>query len=108
MIKSLLEMEFAPDKVDDAMQILRSILERIRAEIGCVNCSVYQDTEMKNKIVFTQEWRSENDLQRHLRSDEYKKVLLVMEMACTKPEIRFDTVISTSGVETIEKARGKK
>ena len=62
---------------------------------------------MENQIIFSQVWRSENDLQRHLRSDEYKKVLLVMEMACARPEIRFDNIISTSGVETIEKARGK-
>ena len=42
MIQSMIKMVFAPDKVDDAMQILRSIVERIRAEIGCVSCSVYQ------------------------------------------------------------------
>jgi quinol monooxygenase YgiN len=107
MIQSLIQMVFAPDKIDDAMQILLSIVERIRAEIGCVSCSVYKDTEMESQIIFTQVWKSENDLQRHLRSDEYKKVLLVMEMASARPEIRFDNIVSTSGVETIEKARHK-
>ena len=105
MIHMSLRMEFTPDKVDEALQILRSIVEPTRAEVGCIDCSVYQDTEMENQILFIQKWRSEEFLQRHLRSEEYQKVLLVMEMALSPPEIIFDTIASTSGVETIEKAR---
>jgi len=105
MIHASLRMDFAPDKVDEALHILRSIVEPTRAEAGCLSCSVYQDMEMENQIVFAEKWRSEEDLQRHLRSEEYQKVLLVMEMALTRPEIIFDTITSTSGVETIEKAR---
>jgi quinol monooxygenase YgiN len=108
MIKAMIGMEFAPDKVEDALQILHSITERTMAEAGCVSCSVYQDTGMENQVVFAQEWRCEEDLQRHLCSDEYKKVLLVMEMAITPPEVRFDTITSTRGVEIIEKARAAK
>lgn len=105
MIQAMIDMEFAPDKMGEALQILRSIVERTRAEAGCVSCSVYKDTETENQLVFAQEWRSEDDLQRHLRSADYQKVLLVMEMALTRPEVRFDTIATTSGVEVIEKAR---
>jgi quinol monooxygenase YgiN len=104
MIQAMIEMQFAPDRVDEALQILRSIIERTLAEAGCLSCSVYQDTELENHFIFTQEWRSEKDLQRQLRSNEFQKVLLVMEMASTLPGVRFDTISSTSGVETIEKA----
>lgn len=107
MIQALIEMEFAPDKIHEALQILQSIVERTRAEAGCISCSVYKNTETERQIVFAQEWRSDDDLQRHLRSEEYKRVLLVMEMACMPPEVRFDTIAGTSGVETIEKARTK-
>jgi len=105
MIQAMIDMEFAPDKMGEALQILRSIVERTRAETGCVSCSVYQDTEAENQLVFAQEWRSEDDLQRHLRSADYQKVLLVMEMALTRPEVRFDTIITTNGVGVIERAR---
>jgi quinol monooxygenase YgiN len=107
MIQARIQMEFTPSMVDEALLILQSIVERTRAEAGCVSCSVYQEAEMENKIVFAQEWRSEEDLQRHLSSEDYRKVLLVMEMACAPPEIRFDTITGTSGVETIEKALAK-
>ena len=51
-------------------------------------------------------WRTEEGLDLHLRSEEYRNLLLVLEMALKQPEIRFDTISSTTGIETIEKARG--
>jgi hypothetical protein len=47
-------------------------------------------------------------MQRHLRSESYQRVLLVMEMATTSPEIRFDIITDTGGVEIIEEARKPK
>jgi len=108
MIQATHKMVFVPQKIDDALQILRSIIERIRAEAGCISCSVYQDTDSEYVIVLEEKWRSDEDLQRHLRSEDYRKVLLVMEMACRPPEIRFDTIKETMGVEFIEKARTEK
>jgi quinol monooxygenase YgiN len=104
----MINMKFAPRKMDEALQILRSIVERIRAEAGCVSCSVYHDTEAEQEIVFMEKWRTEDDFQHHLRSEEYKKILLIMEMAQTQPEISFETIISTRGIEIIEKARAGK
>ena len=108
MIQATLRLDCAPKKTDEALQILRSIIERTKAEAGCISCSVYLDTENEHRIVYQEKWRSDEDLQCHLRSDDYRKVLLVMEMAITQPEIRFDTITGSSGVETIEEARLKK
>jgi quinol monooxygenase YgiN len=108
MIQATLKMEFASQTIDEAVNILRSIIERIRTETGCISCSVFQDTDNKHMVVFEEKWKSDEDLQRHLRSEYYKKVLIVMEMAIETPEIRFDTIMGTSGVEIIEKARTRK
>jgi quinol monooxygenase YgiN len=107
MMQATIKMNFSPEKIEEILNILRSIVERTRAETGCISCSVYLNTEEKTMIVFDNKWRSNEDMQRYLRSEEYKKVLLVVEMANTKPEIRFDTITESSGVETIEKARKK-
>lgn len=108
MIQACLRMDFSPEKAEAALGTLRSILERTRVQAGCLSCSVYLDSEIENRIIFSQEWRNEEDLQNHLRSDEYRQVLLIMETAITPPEIRFDTMINSSGVEVIEKALIKK
>ncbi len=70
MIQAMLKMDIAPQKIDEALQILRSIVERTRAEAGCISCSVYQDTEIEQIIVLEEKWRSDEDLQRHLRSED--------------------------------------
>jgi quinol monooxygenase YgiN len=105
MIQSTIRLVLAPEKEDEVQQILQSLVERIRAEAGRQECSIYKDTRKAHTINFVEFWLSEEDLQRHLRSIEYHKVLLAMEIGIEPPEIRFDTVTSTRGVETIEKAR---
>jgi len=50
-------------------------------------------------------WRAEEDMDLHIRSDEYRNLLLVLEMALKQPEIGFDTISSSTGIETIEKIR---
>ena len=49
-------------------------------------------------------WRVDEDLHLHIRSDEYRNLLLVLERH-RQPEIRFDTIADSTGIETIEKAR---
>lgn len=108
MIQATIKMSFSQEKINDILNILHSVVERTRALAGCISCSVYLDTENKNMIIFEKKWRNEEDMKRYLRSDDYQKVLLVIEMALAKPEIRFDTVTDSSGVEMIEKARSTK
>ena len=45
------------------------------------------------------------DLALHLRSQEYRQLLLVMELARVPPEVQFDRVAHSTGIETIEEAR---
>ena len=48
---------------------------------------------------------SDEDVKHHLRSEKYRNILLVVEMAAEAPEIRFDTIAHSTGVEIIEQAR---
>ena len=105
MIHSRLRMEVPPAKVAEALEVLSPMAERIKADPGCLGCHLYMDMLEKNVLMFEQLWRSEEDLTRHLQSNEYRIVLLVMEMALVQPEVRFDVIARTSGFETIELAR---
>jgi quinol monooxygenase YgiN len=87
------------------LEILSSVAERSRFEPGCIAFRVYQDVEVEPVIMLEQLWETGEDLNRHLRSDEFRKVLLVVEMSLEPPEIRFDEISGSTGVETIERAR---
>ena len=105
MILANVRMTISPQKRDEALRILRSTAEGNRVLPGCLSCRIYEDAQEDNVIMFEELWRNEEELEQHLRSEEYRKVLLLMEMALQPPEVRFNRVSSWSGIEIIEKAR---
>jgi quinol monooxygenase YgiN len=105
MVLATIRMAISAKKFGEALRILRSVAEMSRVQPGCLTCWVYRNGQEDNILLFEQLWSSEADMERHLRSDEYRQVLLVLEMAIRKPEIRFDTILSSTGIETIEDAR---
>jgi quinol monooxygenase YgiN len=105
MILVTIRMVVRPKKHDEALRILRSTAEWSSMKPGCLSSRIYEDVQEDNVLMFEEIWRNEEDLERHLRSDEYQKVLLALEMALKQPEIRFHTISSSTGIETIEKAR---
>ena len=107
MVHATIRMDISPEKAGEALEILRSMAERTRVESGCISCRVYRDVQGKHAIMIEELWRSQEELERHLRSSEYRSVLLVVEMAEVPPEIRFSSISNSSGVETIEKARSQ-
>jgi quinol monooxygenase YgiN len=94
-------------KRKEALIILRSMIERTELEPGCINCRLYQDVLEERALMLEETWASEKDLESHLRSDKFFAVLLVVEMATEFPEIRFNVISHSTGIETIEKARAK-
>jgi quinol monooxygenase YgiN len=106
MVHSSIRMVIPHNKRVESQRILMSVVERTRVEPGCISCNLYQCIEDNHVMMIEELWQSNEDLERHLRSDDYLKVLLVVEMALEKPEIRFNSISCSTGVETIEKARG--
>ena len=107
MVHATIRMDISPEKAGEALEILCSVAERTRVESGCISCRVYRDVQEEHGIMIEELWRDLEELERHLRSSDYRSVLLVVEMAKGPPEIRFSTISHSSGVETIEKARNR-
>ena len=105
MVLATIRMMFSAKKVGEAMRILRSMAEQSRVQPGCLSSCVYRNGQEDNVLMFEQQWSNEADLERYLRADDYRQLLVVLEMATKQPEIRFDTISSSTGIETIEKAR---
>ncbi len=106
MVLATMRMIIPSKKRADALKILRLTAGQCKEHSGCLDCRIYGDLQEDNVLMFEERWRSEEDLAQHLRSDGYRNVLLVMEMALHQPEIRFDTISSSTGIETVERARG--
>jgi quinol monooxygenase YgiN len=105
MILATIRMAITPQKRSEALKILRSVAELCRDDPGCLSCNIYRDLHDNKVLVLEEFWELEKDLDLHLRSEEYRNLLLILELALKRPEIRFDTISGTTGIETIERAR---
>jgi quinol monooxygenase YgiN len=105
MIHSIVRIITKQEKHHEVLRILCSLAERTRALTGCINCFVYRDAQMEYAIMLDQRWSGMEQLKRHLCSDDYRNVLLSMEMASEPPDVRFETVSHVSGMEMIEEVR---
>ena len=94
-------------KRKEALIILSSLIEQTKLEEGCVSCRLYRDVQEECALMLAETWASEKDMERHLSSDKFLAVLLVVEMATEFPEILFNVISHSTGIETIEKARAK-
>lgn len=104
-VHATIRMPIAEKKCKEALAILRSFVERTRIEEGCIVCRLHQDVQEPRTLMVEELWQSADHLDRHLSSDQFRTVLLVIEMSDEAPEIRFDTIAHSAGIETIEKAR---
>ena len=86
---------------NEAARILRSLPGPARVRPGCLNCHLYQDIEDPATLALVQEWESWDDLERYLRSEDYPKLLAVVELAVEQPAIWFDTIEIRDGMERL-------
>lgn len=92
----------------EALAVLGSIVEQTRHTEGCTGCRLYRDVQEVGALLIEESWTDKKALDRHLRSDAFHHILLVVEMATEAPEIRFDWISRSTGIETVEAARGER
>jgi quinol monooxygenase YgiN len=104
-VRVSIRMLIPTGKRKEARRILAAMIGRIRLEEGCLSCRLYQEAMGTKSLMFEEIWANEKRLKKHLRSEEFRNVLLVVEMASRPPEIRFDRIAQSTGIETIEDVR---
>jgi quinol monooxygenase YgiN len=106
MITSTIRITASEIPDDEIVRVLRSLIEPIRVETGCISCGLYKDLHDPGIIVWVEEWKTQEDLERHLRSRQYKKILAAFDMSVSQPAMQFNTVVETKGMQLIADARG--
>jgi len=102
VILSTLRMIVRPERRQDLLETMRGILEPTRVERGCLSYRLYEDVEDRNTFVLIEEWATQKDLERHIRTDNQRQLLALMDLLSEQPELRFNTVSSTAGMDLIE------
>jgi len=81
---------------------MRGMLEPARVERGCLSYRLYEDVENRNAFVLLEEWTTQEDLERHISKDTQRWLLSLMDLLSERPELRFNTVSHSAGMDLIE------
>ena len=79
--------------------------DRCEAQPGCLACHIYEEQGAEPAIVLVERWETQSALEAHLRSEAYRRVLGAVELSGSPPEVSFDYVSATDGIELIERSR---
>ena len=104
-VRSCIRMLIPLGKQSEALEILANIRAQVQFEPSCISSRLYRGVDEARAIMVEELWESYQDILHHLQSDAYRRILLVIEMAEEPPDIRFDTIANSTGVELIESAR---
>jgi quinol monooxygenase YgiN len=101
-ILSTLKMIVQPERRSDLLETMRGMLEPARVERGCLSYRLYEDVEDRNTFVLVEEWETQQDIERHIRTDTQRQLLALMDLLSEQPELRVNTVSHTAGMDLIE------
>jgi quinol monooxygenase YgiN len=104
LVRSTIRMLIPLDKQGEALDILMPVSSQVRFEPSCISSRLYRGVDEERAVMIEELWMGNEQMLRHIQSDVYRRVLLAVEMAEEPPEIRFDEISHTSGMEIIEMA----
>jgi quinol monooxygenase YgiN len=107
MIVFKITMRIIPEKQLEMMQTLLSMIEPTVREAGCLSYGVFSDIEDKCRFSLLQEWKTREDLDRHLASHRFGVLLGTKALLCEPMGIQIFTVSHSEGMEAIYAVRGK-
>ena len=78
-----------PNKVDELLSVLSSLVEPTRKEPGCIHYELLQNNEDSTDFTLIEEWQSDTDLQSHFATKHFKGALTKLpNLVASEPDIQ--------------------
>ena len=105
MILVTLSVSAPPNRRDEMVEVFWTLLGPLRVEPGCLACGLYAELCDGDALLYVEEWETPEELERHMRSARYERLLAVMEISARPPVLRFQTISDLRGMEYLEAVR---
>jgi quinol monooxygenase YgiN len=106
MIVGTLRILPSPNRRGEVLEVLRSVRGPVLAQPGCTAFHIYEEEGPDDAVVLVERWQSRESLEGHLRSESCRRILGAIELSGGPPEVSFDFVSASEGMELIERSRG--
>ncbi len=102
-----LKIKIAPEIYTTLLNNFNAIIEPTLVQTGCLDCYVYRQIKDKTSMLFIERWNNFEQMQKHLRSEDFKVVLAMMELSQIKPEFSIQTISETKGINELTELMSK-
>ena len=96
-----------PGEARPITEALNVLMIAARAERGYVNCSLSAELGDFAKVRYREEWQTEEDLQRQVKSPRFAKLAELIERASGHPNVQFHLANSVRGLDYAEELLGR-
>jgi quinol monooxygenase YgiN len=103
MVRLTVTLTASADRVQDVVAAFRFLMVSTRVDRGCLACSVWSEPD--SSVQYVEEWSTEEDIRRRVRSDSFTSVLELLESVREPPHVQFDFVSSTRGLDYVAEVR---
>jgi len=108
MVITILHLKAAPEKRLNIIKTIHAMIGPTKAQPGCLHCELFGNTQNDDKLILLEKWESQETLNQHIKSEEFRKVLAAMDTACEPPDLGFYEIDSLAGMDLVENVLGVK
>jgi quinol monooxygenase YgiN len=72
---------------------------------GCEGINLYNNSANHLEFILIEEWSSQHSLENHIMSDDFRKILAIMDLSNRPPELKIRSIQWEKGFEMVEKLR---
>jgi quinol monooxygenase YgiN len=88
-LRVIVRIKARPDKVNELLSVLSSLVEPTRKEVGCLSYELLQHNEDTTDLTLVEEWQNENALELHIATKHFKDAMTKLpKLVAAEPDIR--------------------
>ncbi|NWG02657.1 MAG: antibiotic biosynthesis monooxygenase [Syntrophaceae bacterium] len=88
-LRVIARIKARPNKVNELLSILKSLVEPTRKESGCIQYDLLQNNEDPTDFTLIEEWQNDTALQSHFATEHFKGALFKLpNLVASEPEIQ--------------------
>lgn len=99
MIQASFRLVAPVGKRDEFLNVLLCLKGPTEASAECQGCWIGQDVEDDHALTYLVQWNDQDDLEAHLRSERFRRLLPYMEMSVEPPAVEVSAVDRIGGIE---------
>jgi len=99
MIQASFRLVAPAGKRKEFLDVLLHLRGPTEAFAECRACWIYQDATNDHVLTYLVQWDGQEDLEAHLRSERFRRLLPFIEISAEPPEVDFSTIDEIRGIE---------